>query len=154
MEDRMRERGWRGPVGLIGAMLWMGAMSPAWAADAVSVTVVPGELPRVQVSTTGPAVTMPDCRGLVWERFDPVSKGFTPLPSPPCGPTDHGKRLDKEPQTFIFEGEVTEEMVVRAVVVAGLECREGQAFVLADCKKITAWPSATVNVRPRRDDAP
>jgi hypothetical protein len=45
-------------------------------------------------------------------------------------------------------------MVVRAVVVAGLDCREGQAFVLADCKKITAWPSATVNVRPRRDDAP
>ena len=141
----------RGVIGVLVATGLTAFGATAWAGDALSVTIVAGDSPKVQVATTGGPVWIPDCRGVVWERFVAGTNTFTPIPGPACGATELGQRVEKAPVTFPFLAEVTEPMVVRAVVVAGQDCREGQPFVLAECRKVTSWQSATVNVRPRAD---
>jgi len=105
-------------------------------------------VPTVRVRPAGKAeVMVPACRGVVWQRFDPVEQAYVAISVRPCGPTEIGTPLPAEGKTFTVDVSVSEGDVVRPVVVVGTGCQPELPFELARCKAVESVDGPTITVR-------
>lgn len=128
--------------------LILALVATALAAEPVVVEVEPGDQPAVRVKAASGTVSVPTCRGVVWERFDAEAERYVPLPADPCGPLTNALILDKQGMRFDLVLEVDAAQVVRAVVVAGTGCAEDRPFPLGRCKSVVSVEGPTLTVRP------
>lgn len=121
------------------------------AAPLVTIVVSPGDQPAVVVKASGAAVSVPTCRGVVWERFDAEAGRYVAVNVTPCGPLADALILDKDGTRFELSFNVESAQVVRPVVVAGVGCREGRPFPLAGCTRVEAVEGPTMTIRPKAE---
>jgi hypothetical protein len=121
------------------------------AAPPVTIMVSPGEQPAVVVKASGASVSVPACRGVVWERFDAEAGRYVPVDATPCGPLKEALILDKDGTRFALSFVAESAQVVRPVVVAGIGCREARPFPLAACTRVEAVEGPTITVRPKEE---
>ena len=138
----------RGAVALAGVVL-LGGPALAEAADPVEIKPLPNTpLPSVQVVPKGGGdLSIPACRGVVWQRFDAPSEGYVPISLEPCGAMAPASVLPDDGRRFTVDAEVVDGDVARAVIVVGTGCASGQVFSLAGCKSVVAVEGPTITVR-------
>lgn len=129
------------------------APSIAEAGDFVEIRPLPKtSLPSVQVvPVAGRDVSIPACRGLVWQRFDAESNAYLPISLQPCDVMAPASALPKDGRRFTVDAGVVDGDVVRAVVVVGAKCTSGQVFSLANCSSVVAVEGPTITVRLRQE---
>jgi hypothetical protein len=134
-------------MGLVGA--FVGFPMAAGAAPPVTIQAVPNtRVATVRVDPVGSkALTIPSCRGVVWERFDERTSEYTPITVLPCQEMSPGLLLTEKGRTFEVDAPVQDGDVVRAVVVVGAKCEAGLPFELARCSQVVAVEGPTITVR-------
>jgi hypothetical protein len=125
------------------------AVNAAHAAPPVTIEAdASAAVPTVLVRPAGKAeVTIPACRGVVWQRFDPAAQAYVAISVRPCGPTEIGAPLPAEGRSFPVDVSVSEGDVVRPVVVVGTGCLPELPFELARCKAVESVDGPTITVR-------
>ena len=98
---------------------------------------VAGAQPVVRVMATADPVHVPSCRGVTWEGFDEETGEYAPLVAGPCQPVQPASRIDKSGTRYELDADPGSAQAVRAVVVVGIGCREGQPFPLAKCTSLS-----------------
>ncbi len=97
--------------------------------------------------TLNKALTIPSCRGVVWERFDERTSEYNPITVRPCEEMSPGLPLTGKGRAFEVDAPVQDGDVVRAVVVVGAKCEAGLPFELARCSQVVAVEGPTITVR-------
>lgn len=92
-------------------------------------------------------LSIPACRGVVWQRFDTTTESYVAISAEPCGAMAPASVLPKDGRKFTVDGDVADGDVVRAVVVVGTECSSGHVFSLAQCATMVAVEGPTITVR-------
>lgn len=133
-------------VGCFGAAI---APQIAAAADPVSIeAVMSADFPSVLIRPTGKqAVSIPACRGVVWQRFDADANSYIPISNRACPSFTVGVVLPDEGRTFEVDAPIKEGEIVRAVVVTGVGCTPALPFPMASCKSVVAVEGPTITVR-------
>ena len=121
-------------------------IKPVQNAELPAVRIVPvaaGEEPQGEMVD----LSIPACRGVVWQRFDTKTEAYVAISVAPCDAMTPASVLPKEGRSFTVDADVADGDVVRAVVVVGSGCTSGQVFSLAQCATIVAVEGPTMTVR-------
>lgn len=120
----------------------------AHAEEPVSVQIDEGGVPAVIVRpAAGAKVSVPACRGVVWQRFDPDAAVYEPISTRACKASEPATTLTEEGKRYSVDAKVKPDDVVRAVVVVGEGCTPGRPFSIADCKRVQAIEGPQLTVR-------
>ena len=132
---------------VLAAVLAVGASAEA-AAPVQIKTLKNTALPSVQVvPVDGGDLSIPACRGVVWQRFDAPTESYVPISLTACAAMSPASVLPEDGRRFTVDSDVADGDVVRAVVVVGTDCSSGQVFSLAQCATIVAVEGPTITVR-------
>lgn len=100
----------------------------------------------VLLQATGAVVSLPACRGVVWEAFDPATERFLPVPSPPCGASAPPIRLDQQGLRFDPPRQVARPAQVRVTALVGTGCRTDRPFAIAACQQAVFLVSPPISL--------
>lgn len=137
-------------------MWWIGALQIALAAagvpDAVPFTVrvdidIVAGVPSAVVSSADAGLVLPACRGVVWQRFDPVTETFVALTDEPCGADGPGLPIGSSGLRAPLDPLPASGTVVRAVATWGVGCQPGLPVPVAGCTELRSSVSPIWTVR-------
>lgn len=104
--------------------------------------------PAVMVKPAGNStVSVPACRGVVWERFSAEDNRYVSVSTAACGPASDALPVTATGRRFDIDGKVKEGDVVRPVVVVGSGCAAERPFDLAGCRAVESVEGPTITVR-------
>jgi hypothetical protein len=104
--------------------------------------------PAVTVKPAGNStVSVPACRGVVWERFSAEENRYVSVSTSACGPAADALPVTAKGRRFDIDGKVKEGDVVRPVVVVGSGCTPERPFDLAACRAVESVEGPTMTVR-------
>lgn len=101
----------------------------------------------VVLKASGEPVLLPDCRGVVWERFDADTRRYTPLPQAPCGPAKAAIRVDANGLPFPAPAAGAGFSVVRPTAVVGVGCKPDLPLELAGCARLVPVVGPNVSLQ-------
>jgi hypothetical protein len=128
-------------------LVLMGSVTAAFAEAPVQVTASAEPEPFVEVTASVLDVSLPACRGVVWERFDPDARVFLPISASPCAAMSPSTPVEAAALRFALDGDPQGSQVIRAVVVVGLGCRKNVPFELAGCKQVVSVKGPNINLK-------
>ncbi len=133
----------------LSALLLVAPLAGALAAPPVVVEAVSdARAPAVQVKPAGnSSVSIPACRGVVWQRFSAEENRYVAVTTDACGPAAPALVVTGEGRRFDIDGKVSEGDVVRPLLVVGTGCAAARPFDLAGCKGVESVEGPTITVR-------
>jgi hypothetical protein len=135
------------PVKLIPLIAWLMSSTAAHAEQPpATLELLQGSDPAVLLRSIDPTrtVSMPACRGLVWEVLDLERGLFAPLTPEPCPPSQVAQTVDdtgiasRPPQPPFYPASL------RAVALVGVNCSPQRPFSIADCEETFTLTSSAV----------
>ena len=111
---------------------WM----PAQANSPFQIGLQLSGVPAVQIQPTGQeSIWLPQCRGVLWERFNPKADHFELLSLKPCEMSGLPHLITAEGHTVSAPSGVTSGDRVRVTVVVGVDCSPDRPIEIAHCQR-------------------
>ena len=116
------------------------ALALGWAsAQAESTFAIELQLsnsPSVYIQAAGQhSIWLPQCRGVLWERFNPKADQYERLMLTPCESNALPDRVSSDGQAIKAPHGVGSGDRIRVTVVVGVECKPDRPIEIAQCQR-------------------